>query len=140
MDSDAPSSQPPTSPAHLGVILMMYAPDQDTPSEALAIVLPMAARPGRNALLVDVIAQLISRSVEEEERPPAPIPEAMLVACEPKSDDVCSICLEHAGAGAAGGWAALSLCSHRFHAGCIRRWQNPSCPVCRASYRAADAQ
>ncbi len=60
-----------------------------------------------------------------------PIPEAMLVPCEPLDSDQCSICLESGSS-----WIALSRCHHRFHAHCIRQWLRTTCPMCRAEYAA----
>jgi hypothetical protein len=75
---------------------------------------------------------------------PDPIPDAMLVECEPRVGDKCMICLEEAeGHPVAAGacppvlpWISLSRCGHRFHPGCIRQWPRPHCPVCRASHAA----
>ena len=67
----------------------------------------------------------------EPAAPAAPIPEAMLVPCEPLASDRCCICLESGSS-----WISLSRCHHRFHAHCIRQWLRTTCPMCRAEYAA----
>jgi hypothetical protein len=65
-----------------------------------------------------------------------PIPDDMLVECEPQVGDRCMICLEDhiTGEPASSPWVSLSRCGHRFHPHCVRQWQRPLCPVCRAAY------
>ena len=61
---------------------------------------------------------------------PTPIPETMIVECEPRPGDECSICLHELLEGV----VSLRRCGHHFHAGCIRQWGRATCPNCRESY------
>jgi hypothetical protein len=102
------------------------------------MVIPEAGVPVLVNRLTRAIAAFMARrdQLEQEARP---IPEAMLVECEPRVGDTCTICLEEVkeeqGEQASSSpWVSLSRCGHRFHPGCIRQWQRPLCPVCRAAY------
>lgn len=66
-----------------------------------------------------------------------PIPDAMLVDCEPVVGDTCTICLDSVHQPAESvphQWVSLSRCHHRFHAHCIRQWLHQQCPNCREDY------
>ena len=41
----------------------------------------------------------------------------------------CAVCLERLDPSVSGVYTLL--CTHSFHSGCLRRWQDSSCPVCR---------
>ncbi len=107
------------------------------------MVIPEAGVPVLINGLTRLIAAFMARGDQPEQEEARPIPEAMLVECEPRVGDVCSICLEEEEAevkeeqgeqASSSPWVSLSRCGHRFHPHCIRQWQRPLCPVCRAAY------
>ena len=88
--------------------------------------------------LESIRANARERGLRENNQPPEetrPIPESVLVECEPLAGDTCSICLDDAVLCTDGPlWISLHRCQHRFHAHCIRQWQNSVCPYCREQY------
>jgi hypothetical protein len=98
------------------------------------MVVPQIALPVLLNRLMQFFSTLAARGNQPEARP---IPEAMLVECEPRVGDTCMVCLEEHTTDdgePASPWVSLSRCGHRFHPHCIRQWQRPLCPVCRATY------
>ena len=84
----------------------------------------------------DAVLELLRRLIGNSDRPRVSIREAMMVTCTPVAEDSCSICLEEADCARPGPrWVSLARCSHRFHADCIRRWQEDTCPNCRTVQR-----
>ena len=52
--------------------------------------------------------------------------------CAPPPDECC-ICMEHDN-GVENRWIKLTSCGHVFHAHCISKWRNNTCPLCRTRY------
>ena len=60
--------------------------------------------------------------------PLAPLPLGGLLGA-PTELPSCAVCLERLDPSVSGVYTLL--CTHSFHSGCLRRWQDSSCPVCR---------
>ena len=148
----APAPAPATAPTPVGEAAVSEAAgaDADEAPASAAAALAAAAEGAVRGVHVRARLNVRVRSLRPPPAPPQPVPplaqEALTLARAgrrapltplplggllgaPTELPSCAVCLERLDPSVSGVYTLL--CTHSFHSGCLRRWQDSSCPVCR---------